>query len=274
MTRILAGLGLIAAAATTLSAQADTTQVRISGTVIDPANKPVPGVEVRLVATGQSTFTSDSGRFLLRVPRSRDMVLAVRRPGYRGALIRYTDDWDGKVLLQPGPVQLPDIKVAAKYAKPARYAGTAKYDDYFSRWRKGFGIFLDRDAIEQRGALRTAQLLEAQPGVHVDLQPLGVGSIIWFSRCNEFPPKIDVYVDGRRLWAAQPSLTESPSVLTGRRSQSTPGREKNIGVGDLLDQITPSDIEFMEIFRGPGELPGEFNNGNCGAISIWTRYNH
>ena len=42
-------------------------------------------------------------------------------------------------------------------------------------------------------------------------------------------------------------------------------------VGQMLNQVNPADIEFVEIFRGPGELPGEFNDGNCGAIAIWTR---
>jgi len=276
MPRVLTGLALSVVTATILSAQTDTSQIRISGTVIDPGNRPVAGAEVRLVATGQSAFTSDSGRFLLRVPRSKDMVLAVRRPGYRGQLIRFTEDWDGKVLLVPGPVQLPDIKVAAKYAKPAEYAGTTKYDDYFFRWRKGFGIFLDRNAIERRGALQTAQLLEGLAGVHVDIRGMGPAGAIWFSRCDEFPPKIDIYIDGRRLYAAQPSTGGGQSVLSQRPSPDAPesARVANAVVAQMLERIPPSDIEMMEIFRGPGELPGEFNNGNCGAISIWTRYNH
>jgi hypothetical protein len=258
-----------------LLGQADTGQVRISGTVVDPAGNPVAQAEVSVVATGVATFTSATGRFLLRVPRARNLVIQVRRPGYRGQLIRFTEDWDGKVLLMPGPVQLPDVKVAAKYAKPARYAGTAKYDDYFFRWRKGFGIFLDRDAIDRRGALTTAQLLEGQAGVHVDLRRPGDPTIIWFSRCNEMPPMIDVYVDGRRLWAEQSSVTGKESVLNGTRPGSGDNTAavlaRNAKLGEILERIPPSDIEFMEIFRGPGELPGEFNNGNCGAISIWTR---
>jgi hypothetical protein len=42
-------------------------------------------------------------------------------------------------------------------------------------------------------------------------------------------------------------------------------------VGEMLDRINPGDIEMMEIYRGPGELPAEYNDGNCGAIAIWTR---
>ena len=39
----------------------------------------------------------------------------------------------------------------------------------------------------------------------------------------------------------------------------------------MLSRINPRDIELIEIFRGPGELPPEFNDGNCGAIMIWTK---
>ena len=43
------------------------------------------------------------------------------------------------MLLEPGKFELPEIEVTARYAKPARYAGTNKYDDYFRRRRIGFG---------------------------------------------------------------------------------------------------------------------------------------
>ena len=79
--------------------------------------------------------------------------------------------------------------------------------------------------------------------------------VVYFSRCNENPPRINVYVDGHKL---QPPI--APPKAEVRRI-----------VGDMLSRINPGDIEMMEIFRGPGELPGEFNDGNCGAIAIWTR---
>ena len=79
-----------------------------------------------------------------------------------------------------------------------------------------------------------------------------------------------------RQAAAQPSTAGGQSVLNQRPSDSASeiARAANAVVAQMLERIPPSDIEMMEIFRGPGELPGEFNNGNCGAISIWTRHNH
>ncbi len=95
------------------------------------------------------------------------------------------------------------------------------------------------------------------------VQPLGVmgGSIVMFSRCSGVPPGINVYVDGRKM---------RPAAITS----GTPweiATQLKASVGQTLNQVNPADIEFVEIFRGPGELPGEFNDGNCGAIAIWTR---
>jgi len=65
------------------------------------------------------------------------VLLQLRRPGYRAQLLKLDGDWSGRVLLEPGVFELPEIKVTGRYAKPARYAGTTKYDDYFRRRRIG-----------------------------------------------------------------------------------------------------------------------------------------
>jgi hypothetical protein len=40
----------------------------------------------------------------------------------------------------------------------------------------------------------------------------------------------------------------------------------------LLESVNPSEIEAMEVYTGPGTIPGEFNTGDvCGVIAIWTR---
>lgn len=43
------------------------------------------------------------------------------------------------------------------------------------------------------------------------------------------------------------------------------------------DFVSLSDVEAIEVYRGPSELPGEFHgfagNANCGAVVVWTRRN-
>jgi outer membrane receptor protein involved in Fe transport len=42
--------------------------------------------------------------------------------------------------------------------------------------------------------------------------------------------------------------------------------------GDALSMINAADVEGIEVYRGPSELPAEFMSDDCAAIVIWTRY--
>jgi len=163
------------------------------------------------------------------------------------------------VVLEPGSYELPEVRVLARYAKPAAYAGTSKYDDYFTRRRLGLGQFISREDIDRRGPFQVAQMLEGKAGIKVSITPSGVGTAVSFARCREWPPKINVYLDGRKM--------------IPRHYLESTRRAGGLGhpVGELLDRISVADVELIEIFRGPSELPPEFNDGNCGAISLWTR---
>jgi hypothetical protein len=261
-----------------LAAQTDTTGVTISGTVIEAGGAPVEGAEVRFVGTDAKVMTSVDGAFRLIGPRRPNILVQIRRPGYSAQLLKLDGDWRGTILLERGVFQLPEIQVSARYAKPARYAATTKYDDYFRRRRLGLGQFIDHDAIERRLPLRTENILEGQAGIRVNSRPPGSadGTVISFSRCNEFPPAINVYVDGRKLipeGASLALLNNQSAVMFARPTPAEQELRKRIRamVGEMLDRVNPRDIEMVEIFRGPGELPAEFNDGNCGAVVIWTR---
>ncbi|HJR35993.1 MAG TPA: hypothetical protein VJ817_13645 [Gemmatimonadales bacterium] len=269
---------LLACSASSLAAQADSGHIMIAGTVIDPLRNPIEGAEIRIMGGGPSALSSPAGTFRIFAPRSKQILVQVRRPGYRAELLVLDREWSGTVLLQPGIFELPAIKVTARYAKPAKYAGTAKYDDYFRRRRIGFGQFISREDIERRNPFRTIEILQGQAGIRTSIHPPGAayGSVVAFARCNEYPPKINVYIDGRKLMgeasaSAESILQRMQSVTFG--DEALAGQRRTMAaVGEMLERIPPGDIELIEIFRGPGELPGEFNDGNCGAISIWTRW--
>lgn len=243
-------------------AQADTSKVMISGTVIDPTRHPIEGAEIRVVGSA-GVLSSPMGTFRLYGVRGKELLVQIRRPGYRAQLLKLTGDWSGTVLLEPGTFELPEIQVNARYAKPARYAGTTKYDDYFRRRRQGLGLFINREEIEIRNPLQTVEIFQGRPGVKTGVQPVGVmgGSVLMFSRCSGVPPLVNVYVDSRKMYPETVTHGTPWEVATQLKAQ----------VGQMVNQVNPADIEFVEIFRGPGELPPEFNDGNCGAIAIWTR---
>ena len=108
---------------------------------------------------------------------------------------------------------------------------------------------------------------------------------MYFLRCNESPPAIGVWVDGRRLippWGVQrqagfdrQSRIPVPGGETPRTIADPPTAENDPRaqfVTYLLESVNPSEIEAMEIYTGLGTIPGEFNTGDvCGVIAIWTR---
>jgi len=273
---------MLAAIAPLHAQQSDTLSITVSGTVVDPRRSPIEGAEIGIPGTNITTMSSSAGQFVLRVPQRDELLIRIRRPGYKSQLLKVRGQWSGIVQMEPGAFELPEVQVTARNAKPAEYAGTTKYDDFFRRQRQGFGIFIDRNEIERRAPTRVVELLQARAGVRVDIRPTGVsgGTIVAFSRCNEFPPKINVYSDGRRQMPEGLALRLAEENAAPPRGRTSSGqgdqveairREAKAMIGTILERIAIGDIELVEVFRGPGELPPEFNDGTCGAIAIWTR---
>ena len=281
--RLIVVLACPACMTTALLGQADSGYVTVSGTVVDLVRQPIEGAELLVVGTQIKASTNAKGWFLLRAPLQPQLLVQVRRIGFGSQVLRFDGSWTGIILLTPGIPTMPDITVTAAAAKPARYSGTSKYDDVFRRRLLGMGDLIDRKQIDDRGAIETAQLLEGRAGIKVQIrhsESVGdvEGTIVSFSRCSEFPPKINVYVDGRKLIPHFIPLRDERSALTALSSgqdvsalDTEARRQLRARVGEMLARVNPSDIEMIEIFRGPGQLPAEFNDGNCGAIAIWTR---
>lgn len=254
-----------------LASQVDTSRVTISGTVVNSERKPLEGVEVRLVGDTARHFTSAEGAFRLLGPRGVELLLQFRRPGFNAQLLTVTGTWNGTVLMVPGAFALPEIMVNARNAKPAEYAYTSKYDDFFRRKRQGLGEFITRDELDRRNPLHTEDIFQGRPGIRVQNQADKGLTSVAFARCNEYPPKINVYVNGSKMipqGAARVAATGNGISGIGPHS-----RDPEVAgiVGEMLSRVNQHDIELVEIFRGPGELPPEFSDGNCGAIAIWTR---
>jgi hypothetical protein len=271
--RCLAVLAALLCCSHRLLAQTDTTHVTLSGTVVDSDRKPLEGVEVRLVGDTARHFSSASGTFRLYGPRGVELLLQFRRPGYNAQLLKMTGDWNGTVLMVTGAFALPDIQVNANNAKPAEYAYTNRYDDFFRRKRQGLGDFITRAEIDRRNAFHTSDILQGRPGIKVQTQPDKGLTFVGFARCNEYPPMINVYVNGSKMIPQDAAKVGTMGNQSGIVAIGKTNRDPEVAgiVGEMLSRVNPHDVEFVEIFRGPGELPPEFNDGNCGAIVIWTK---
>lgn len=167
--------------------------------------------------------------------------------------------------------------MTAKGAKPIEYAWTTKYDDFFRRRRLGLpgGTFFTREDIQRQGVMRTAEILSRVPGTRVRFYtPMPGGSEIDFSRCSS--GHVGVWVDGRKLnWQAVHQQDPGISLEALRRPPSEAerlkGRENRARLANVLDDVHPLEIEFMEVYRGIGSIPSEYSDAGCGAIVIWRR---
>jgi len=212
-------------------------------------------VEVLVNGAEVQSTTSASGVFQLRILPS-DSTVAFRRIGYRPLVVRIDPLPPGDdtllVQLESVPIQLSEITVVGTATKPLRYAGTTKYDEVFLRRKIGLGTLVTREDIDSRFGFHTYELLQTIPGVRIWNGP---PKRIRFARCQE-PGGITVFVDGVR------QLSDSSALGLGEEP-----------VIETLSRINPSDIEMIEVFRGPSEIPGIYHWNGCAVIAIWTRWN-
>jgi hypothetical protein len=262
----LVAVCLFLALAPALHAQADSVGAVVEGRVVDPDGASIKEAEIIWQGDKRSVLSRADGTFSLVVPIRRETVFLIRRPGYNPQALRMnlsSGSWRGSIVLVPGSQRLPDLEVAARYAKPARYSGTIKYDGFFKRQKLGLGTFVSRDQIEQMNAFHTIEILRGIPGIHVDI---GVPTDpttadIRIPRCESDDHKlgkVTVWIDGQLL------IESRERGLHGAGSAA---------LAEMLQRIGPTDIEMVEVFRGPGQIPGEFHWDGCAAIAIWTRYN-
>jgi carboxypeptidase family protein/TonB-dependent receptor-like protein len=250
---------------TILPAQSDTLHGRVSGRVIDPMGSPIREAEVLWQGDRRSVLTRADGSFVLEFPARGEVVILVRRPGYSAQALRFdlrrTASWQGDIMLAPGSFKLPEIEVIAVNAKPARYANTHKYDEFFQRRKLGLGTFVSREQIEKMNAFHTIEILRGIPGIYTNVGNPGdpTSADIRLARCTGQFSKVTVWVDGRMM-------------IAGGFGASGP-RSNSIDLAAQLERIAPSGIEMVEIYSGVSQIPGVYHWDGCGVIAIWTRHN-
>lgn len=241
--------------------------VRFVGRVYDAAGRPIDQVEV--IVNRREVRARSNGFGLFRVDLDPgDSTVGFRRIGYRPLLLSLNpmppENDTILVELVPSPVELEEVIVTGAPSKPVRYAGTTKYDDVFERRKIGLGKLIPREVIDRRPGAKTHQLLEGLAGVHV------YDGSIRFIRCQE-PGGVTVWIDGFRQIAASSAGSGGAFSAPGSGSKA-PAASGEDPVIEMLSRVNPSEIEMIEVFRGPSELPGVFHENGCAVIAIWTKW--
>lgn len=232
----------------------------------DQSSAPLAAVHVSLMGTAIRVVTDAEGRFELTAERSADFVLSFKRLGYQPAssVVSLTlgDTTRLSFFLRPVALTLDAVNVAARgESRSARLAG-------FDRRRAHHinGDFITRAMIEQQHTSVTTNLVRIIPGVTVLDSS---GTMLLASMRGGRPTDIRVFKDMRGRTQVVKGLDIAPCYLA-------------IGIDGVLqewgfsiDQISPLDIEGIEVYQGPASIPRELmasqSDGYCGVVMIWTR---
>jgi hypothetical protein len=177
---------------------------------------------------------------------------------------------------QEKPAQpLPPVTVAEKQPPTLE---EAKYAPFFQRKKVGLGTFRTRAEFDSAGATDLVSALQGIPGVAISstFNPYGQFELRFrMSRCPGQPPNIAIYVDGHRR-AVFGRLTgnkgsELSTIFTPKAEEKS-SCEECAKIGEALASIPLSSVQFIEFYRGPGQIPAELDRGDaCAALVVWTR---
>ena len=211
----------------------------LHGMVRDQTGAPIG---FALVTIADISGVSDStGRFTFTNLTPGSTNVLIRRLGYTPRRVSMmlvegrSDSLD--VILAAFPVELAGINTEA--------SAMGRVAEFERHKINGQGIYLDRAELEKRRTPRLSDVLRRVPGVRIVSDRSG-RTLLRMGRSSsgrDCPPEF--WIDGVRA--------------------------QFLGV----DDVPVSDIEALEVYRGPSGLPPEFNsrfsNAQCGAIVIWTR---
>ena len=223
---------------TETAVEADTT-ASLAGQVVSAlTGKPAPGSTVFLKLARRGAVTDSSGQFRIDgLPSGLD-TLAIRYPGF--------DPHFTSIELYPNRVTHGVFLIAEKIFEVAELRVELKQMNIrerrlAARMRTGAGVLITREMIEEAHPNLPSDMLRGIPRVEVTPYRLGTPEIYIGAGAAACKPPF--YLDG---------------VLTRNME---------------LDDLSVSEIEDIEIYRGPSAVPPQFkqNSNRCGALLVWTR---
>jgi hypothetical protein len=215
----------------------------ISGVVTAVGSgEPLLGVQVILTGTKLWTLTNVDGLFHLGgLPPGRHIVEVRhtnRAPMAFPVNLAPDQTLELAVRLETSSVPLPELVVKGEKPPPP-----VKMTGFYARRGSGQGHFVTREEIEKRQPRVLTDMLRNVPGLRIT--------------CDGGSCRARSFAETRRFMGACPIQY----FLDGLPF-----------LGDV-DELTPDQVEGIEIYRGSASIPPEFNSGTamCGVISMWSR---
>jgi hypothetical protein len=255
-----------------------------AGVVVDSSGKPLAEVDVLITDIARSASTAADGSFRIQDLPAGSHAITVRKVGY-GPLDATVDFTGGAVTDRR--IVLTRITLLDSMSVTARPYRDPNMDEFEERRRIGIGHFVTRADIAKREGALTSSFLQQMPQLRITTAQLGDWPIgVSAKRCTEAMP------DLQRIRNARPGVPSSsrceiiyvPSTDEARQGVPIACFSKvyldnalmNPGMPTPpfnLRDIPPTQIEAMEYYARPAEVPMKFSNLNsgCGVIILHTR---
>jgi hypothetical protein len=215
-------------------------QATLRGRVIDSEiGQAIAGATIR-IRRGPETLTTDTlGLFEARGVPEGDAEITIQVIGYSRAAFSVRIPPSGVVervfALDFTGARLPAVVVEARVEKLER-----RYADFEQRRRRRLGSYLRWDELEKRGFASIGDALRTVRGVRMQCNQQTFECFAYMTRTPQCQPTW--WVDGMEVR----SFHENTSIR---------------------------DVYGIEVYRGAGEIPGEYSGSNaaCGVIVVWTK---
>ena len=211
----------------------------LKGRIVDSeTGEPVAEAIVRI--RGMAPATADSqGRFEIAGIPAGPAQVTIQALGYSTEQLKLPVA-AGQVLerqfsLDFNGESLPDVVVTARATKLV-----PRYAAFEARRERGLGAYLRWDDIKKKNFNTVGDAARSVRGVKMNCIQAEYECYLRMARTPNCPP--EWWVDG-------------------------------VNVRSFTENTPIRDVYGIEIYRGPGEVPGEFSGSNagCGVIVIWTK---
>lgn len=231
---------LAAVLAISIGVEPGAAQATLRGRVIDSEiGQPLSDATVRIRGGPQQLTTDSLGRFHAEQLPAGDVEVMIQLLGYAPGMFKVQLPPSGTLERDFGldftGHRLPDHVVRARAEKLL-----PRYVDFERRRQRKLGAYFRWEELEKRGYSSVGDALRTVRGMKI--------------KCNQ--ETFECFAFMARTPQCQPTWW-----IDGVEVQS-------------FHENTPiRDVYGIEIYRGPGEVPGEYSGSNaaCGVIVLWTK---
>lgn len=221
---------------------AQNSEIKISGSVLDASGEPITGANISVVGSTKGTMTDYKGNFTLSVPPKA--TLRVSFIGFEPQTIRIGDKTNFKITLKENSKALNEVVVTAlgitRDAKSLSYA---------------------RQTVntESMSDVRASNMLDMLSGKVAGLQVIGNGGPLASTR-------VVIRGNGSLSGNNQPLY-----VIDGVPIMNDMGESGDLDYGNPANNISPDEIESIEVLKGANASALYGSDGANGVILITTK---